>query len=92
MFAHGRSLLDETRTAEPSQLCAGPGSAAKAYLTILTYPFTGMMTGFASLNVSLLLAVSSVTSLLAFALALSVSLTSFLVSLFGPAIELVSNG
>jgi hypothetical protein len=69
---------------------AGQVSAAKDYLAILSYPFTGMVTGFASLNVNLLLAARRVTSL--FALALSASLASVLAWLFGPAIELESSG
>jgi hypothetical protein len=66
-----------------------PGSAAKDYLAMLSYPFTGMVTGFASLNVNLLLAARRVTSL--FALDLSASLASLLAWLFGPAIELESS-
>ncbi len=56
----------------------------------LSYPFTGMVAGLASLNVNLLLAARRVTSL--FALALAASLESVLGWLFGPAMELVSSG
>src|SRR5712691_9201115 len=53
------------------------------------HPFTAMATGFASLNVILLCTASTVTSLLA--LLLSVSLALFLAWSFDPATELVSS-
>ena len=87
---HKPALCWIKKTAEPSQFYTVRDSAARNYLATLSYPFTGMVTGFASLNVNLLLAASRVTFL--FALALSVSLSSFLAWLFGPAIELVSSG
>src|SRR5260370_5937406 len=57
---------------------------------MLHYPFTGIVAGLASLNVNLLLAARRVTSL--FALALAASLAPVLGWLFGPAMELLSNG
>ena len=87
---HKSVLCRIKKTAEPSQFYAGRDSAARDYLATLSYPFTGMVTGLASLNVNLLLAASRVTFL--FALVLSVSLSSFLAWLFGPEIELVSSG
>src|SRR6267154_2015560 len=56
----------------------------------VSYPFTGMVAGLASLNVNLLLAARRVTSLLA--LVLAASLAPVLGWLFGPAMELLSSG
>ncbi len=64
---------------------AKPGATKQ----MLSYPFTGMVAGLASLNVNLLLAARRVTSL--FALVLAASLALVLGWLFGPAMELLSS-
>src|SRR6267143_3217603 len=90
---HGasRSLSTARNKNRRTQSASRQPALAKARrLKTPSYPFTGMVTGFASLNVNLLLAARRVTFL--FALALSVCLASFLVWLFGPTIELVSRG